>query len=448
MDPIFSARAQGELDNSQGAARVAQSNGDLSVSRDIAMECIARLLRVSWVVALALLCLLPAAQAQEASVGSGPAFSQQELDQMLAPIALYPDSLLSQLLMAASYPLEVVEAQRWVVANPALTGSAAVQAVEHNSWDPSVKSLVAFPRILQTMGTQLDWTRRLGDAFLGQQQQVIDTVQALRKKAYAAGNLVSGAQSQVSVVDDYITILPTDPQIAYEPYYDPAWVYGAWWWPQYPPMAWAPWPGYAYGTGLGPGLVWGVGVAVAADFLFGAFDWRGRHVTVNYARFHDNRFAHRDAGTGPWEHNPNHRQGVAYSKPPPAGHFAAPLPAPEARRDFRGFEPLPVRPARAGGFALPAPARVRPVVPPPAPAFAAPAVPAHAPKPLVPGTPRPHAFENIGQGRAVRDFSARGQSSVHPLPPPAVLPCPPGGCNPGAGPGHRAPGTDIPRPRH
>ena len=119
---------------------------------------------------------------------------------MLAPVALYPDGLLSQILMAASYPLEVVEAQRWSLANPSVTGSAAVQAVDQNNWDPSVKSLLAFPRILQTMSSKLDWTRRLGDAFLGQQQQVMDTIQSLRQKAYAAGNLVSNAQDRVTAL--------------------------------------------------------------------------------------------------------------------------------------------------------------------------------------------------------------------------------------------------------
>src|SRR5205809_4346930 len=124
-------------------------------------------------------------------------FTQQELDQMLAPIALYPDSLLSQILMASSYPLEVVEAARWSKANPNLKGDQAVQAVAQNSWDPSVKSLVAFPQILMMMDDKLNWTERLGDAFLAQQQQVMDTVQNLRQKASAAGNLTSNDQIRV-----------------------------------------------------------------------------------------------------------------------------------------------------------------------------------------------------------------------------------------------------------
>src|SRR5512142_1269857 len=117
------------------------------------------------------------------STPAQPAFSQPELDQMLAPIALYPDPLLSQILMASTYPLEIVEAARWSRANPSLKGDDAVRAVQQRDWDPSVKSLVAFPQILQMMDEKLDWTERLGDAFLAQEAQVMDTVQNLRQKA-------------------------------------------------------------------------------------------------------------------------------------------------------------------------------------------------------------------------------------------------------------------------
>jgi hypothetical protein len=284
------------------------------VAQAAAMARSAQAAGVLWVFVMALVWFwmpMDAATAQDA-----PEFSQQELDQMLAPVALYPDGLLSQILMAASYPLEVVEAQRWTLANPNATADAALQAVDAMGWDPSVKSLVAFPRILQTMSAQLEWTRRLGDAFLGQQQQVMDTIQVLRKKAYAAGNLVPSAQQQVTVQGDYITIAPTQSHIAYAPYYDPALVYGPWWWPQYPPVFWAPWPGYSEVNGLGL-----------------------------------------------WEHNPGHRQGVAYRRPRPAGSFfGAPSqsPAPPTRRDFRGFHSPPAgRPPPT-----PAPAAQIPVQPP------------------------------------------------------------------------------------
>src|ERR1700675_1159198 len=138
-----------------------------------------------------LLCVSVAFAQTTPPVPGQPVFTQQELDQMLAPIALYPDSLLSQILMASTYPIEVVQAARWSKANPNLTGDQAVKAAEQNNWDPSVESLVAFPQILAMMDEKLDWTQRLGDAFLAQQAQVMDTVQDLRQKALAAGNLKS-----------------------------------------------------------------------------------------------------------------------------------------------------------------------------------------------------------------------------------------------------------------
>nr|WP_277987078.1 DUF3300 domain-containing protein [Pseudolysobacter antarcticus] len=163
-----------------------------------------------------------------------PAFTQQELDQMLAPIALYPDSLLSQVLMAATYPLEVVQAARWSSDNSTINGTAAVEAVDNQDWDPSVKSLLAFPQVLQTLDQKIDWTERLGDAFIAQQAQVMDTVQMLRQKAKAAGNLNSNAQIAATQSNESIDVAPANPNEVYVPYYDPTVAYGTWWWPQYP----------------------------------------------------------------------------------------------------------------------------------------------------------------------------------------------------------------------
>ena len=148
-------------------------------------------------------------------------FAEQELDQMLAPIALYPDALLSQILMASTYPIEVVQAARWSRANPGLSGDAAVRAVEQQSWDPSVKSLVAFPQVISMMDEKLDWMERLGDAFLSQQQQVMDAVQALRQKAQAAGNLKSNEIVRVEPQGQTIIIEQANPQVVYVPYYAP-----------------------------------------------------------------------------------------------------------------------------------------------------------------------------------------------------------------------------------
>jgi Protein of unknown function (DUF3300) len=278
-----------------------------------------------------------------------PAFSQQELDQMLAPIALYPDQLLSQILMASTYPLEVVEAARWSRANPDFRGDDAVRAVQQMNWDPSVKSLVAFPQILQVMDEKLDWTERLGDAFLAQEQQVMDTVQHLRQKAYDAGDLRSNDQMQVEQEGQTIIIEPANPEIVYVPYYDPNMVYGPWWWPAYPPIYWAPWPDYYVSSGFAPGFAWGIGITIATGFFFGDFDWDHHSVNVinanNYyysRREREERNA-RSPNTAPgvWHHNPEHRRGVPYREAYLRQHHGQTSALPEQRRNFRGYDQFP-----------------------------------------------------------------------------------------------------------
>src|SRR5258708_23692446 len=208
------------------------------------------------------------------------AATQPELDQMVAPIALYPDSLLSQIIRASTYPREVVEAARWSRANPGLKGEDAVNAVGERDWDASVKSLAAFPQVLAMMDQQLEWTARLGDVFIAQEPQVMETVQSLRQKAYAAGNLRSTEQAYVVQQGDAFAIEPASPQVVYVPYYDPRVVYGSWWWPAYPPVYWAPWPGYYAYPGYAAGFAWGTGIIVGAGFFFSSCDWRQRHVPV------------------------------------------------------------------------------------------------------------------------------------------------------------------------
>lgn len=206
-------------------------------------------------------------------------YAQPELDQMLAPIALYPDALLSQVLMAATYPLDVVLAARWSRANPGLQGDAAVQAAEIEPWDASVKSLLAFPQVLQRMEENLDWTRALGNAFLAQQPDVMEAVQQLRRRAQAAGNLQSDAQVHVEQQGPAIVVQPASPTVVFVPYYDPMVVYGAWWWPAYRPVAWAPWPGYARPYRQA-GFWWGPSVGLSLNFFYGNFDWQHRQVRV------------------------------------------------------------------------------------------------------------------------------------------------------------------------
>lgn len=287
-------------------------------------------------------------------------FQQQELDQMLAPIALYPDALLSQILMAATYPLEVVEAARWSRANPGLSGEQAVNAVAQYNWDPSVKSLVAFPQIIQMMDQKLDWTERLGDAFLSQQPQVMETVQQLRSRAYTAGNLTTTDQIRVVPREQYIVVEPVNPQVVYVPYYDPTVIYGPWWWPAYPPVFWAPWPGYrVYRPGITIGFFFGSGVFLTANFFFGGCDWPERHihvtqVTNNY--FNYNTYVTRQTtiynnvttvntvtgGTAvAWRHDPGHRAGVPYRDPNLRQEFARSAASDQGRRYFRGYNRTP-----------------------------------------------------------------------------------------------------------
>src|SRR5712691_8150649 len=269
------------------------------------------------------------------------AATQQELDQMLAPIALYPDSLLSQIFMASSYPLEVVEAARWSRANPGLKGEEAVNAVEQKDWDASVKSLTAFPQVIAMMYQQLDSTARLVDVFIAQQPQVMETVQSLRQKAYAAGNLRSTEQAYVVQQGEALAIEPASPQVVYVPYYDPRVAYGAWWWPAYPPVYWAPWPGYYAYPGYAVGFAWGVGITVGARFFFSACDWRQRRVTVvNVNRqVVVNRPASARTVPAVWQHDPAHRRGVPYHIESLQQRFGRTTIASQ-RRDFHWQGPL------------------------------------------------------------------------------------------------------------
>jgi hypothetical protein len=371
------------------------------------------------------------AVAQEASPPAppeAPAFSQAELDQMLAPIALYPDELLSQILMAATYPLEIVEAARWLNANPGLRGEAAVNAAASETWDPSVKSLLAFPQILSMMDQKLDWTQRLGNAFLAQQQQVMATVQELRRRAYARGSLRSSEREVVEDRDGSIVIAPTVPQVVYVPYYDPFVVYGPWWWPTYPPVYWAPWPGYIVAPW--PGFWWGVGVGVSFGFFFGAVDWPHHHVVVVRPPppvFHPPP-GHPSPPPGAWRHDPDHRRNVPYRAEAVRREFGRPIAAPGAppRFEYRGR-------VSPGQITVPPPAGKPPS--PPAMAGRAPIAPARE--------PAPHAYEGLrAGGERTREFSARGQASMPPRaapPPPRAGPAPGAPSAPRSGPAPHAP---------
>jgi hypothetical protein len=288
-----------------------------------------------------------------------PELKQQELDRMLAPIALYPDSLLSQILMAATYPLEVVQAARWSRSNPNVNGQDAVNAVEPMDWDASVKSLAAFPQVLHMMDENIDWTQRLGEAFLAYEPQVMDTVQGLRQKAAAAGNLRSGEQMRVTRQGEDYVIEPANPEVVYVPYYDPAVVYGPWWWPAYPPVYWAPPFGYYVSPAFTPGIIWGNGILISAGFFFGHLNWHHRHVTVVHKHvqvtrrtaFHDHRtIIKSQPGPAVWRHDPGHRRGVPFRNAALRQEFGDPRTSgTAARRDFHRHDAVPELAQRDAG---------------------------------------------------------------------------------------------------
>ncbi len=248
-------------------------------------------------------------------------YTSEQLDQMLAPIALYPDALLAQTLMAAGYPLEVVEAARWSAANPNLKGDAAVAAVKDKSWDVSVKSLTAFPQVLKMMNDQLDWTQKIGDAMIAQQKDVAESVQRLRAKAAAAGNLKTTPQQKVTTQpaatggSSTIVIEPASPETIYVPYYNPAWAYGPWPYPAYPPPYYPPPPNY--GAALMTGMMFGVGMAAGAA-MFGGWNWNHGNTYVNVNRatsISANNFNASHYANGTWSHDAAHRDGVPYRDP-------------------------------------------------------------------------------------------------------------------------------------
>ncbi|WP_228530751.1 MULTISPECIES: DUF3300 domain-containing protein [Myxococcaceae] len=273
------------------------------------------------------------AQGQQPAQGQ-KTFSQKDLDELLAPIALYPDTLLAQVLMASTYPLEVVEAARWRKANPKLKDKALEDALQKQPWDPSVKSIVAVPQALEMMDQKLDWTQKLGDAFLAQQAEVMATVQKLRAKAEEAGTLKTTEQQKVKTETQedktVIVIEQSDPQVVYVPTYNPAVVYGTWWYPAPPPYYYYP-VGYAVGVGLAFTTAAFVGAA-----MWGGVAWGRGSVNVNVNRY--NSFNRTSINNSNWNHNVNHRGGVAYRDQGTAQRYnrGSNTQASRSREQFRG----------------------------------------------------------------------------------------------------------------
>ncbi len=253
--------------------------------------------------------------------------SPDQLNDLVAPIALYPDPLLSQVLVAATYPLEVVQASQWLQKNPQLSGPELTQAAQQQNWDASVQALVIYPDVLKRLNDDVAWTTNLGNAFLAQQQDVMDAVQRMRQRAQQAGKLpASTPQETVTTTMDngqpYIDIEPASPDVIYVPVYDPAWIWGPPLWYPYPHWYWPP---RSFLTG---GLYFGFGGPINVGFYFGAGwhgwggwgwhpGWGNRTVIVNNTFIHRYNFnttrIENVHGSSVWAHDPAHRVGVPYA---------------------------------------------------------------------------------------------------------------------------------------
>ena len=291
---------------------------------------------------------------QQQQAPNAARLSPQELSNLVAPVALYPDMLLSQVLAASTYPLEITEAQQWMQQNAGLRGQQLIDAAKQQPWDPSVQALVAFPQAMNMLGGNIRWTTDLGNAFLSQQADVMDAIQRLRASARDNGHLVNTPQQRVTYEQqngqNAIVIQPTDPQMVYPPVYNPAYVWGPPAYGYYPPL------GY---PGIGLGIAYGVGTFLGGLFAgllsFGGWGWGlswlthglflnglffshfGFHGYGGYGFHGGYGYASRAA----WAHNPAHRLGVPYS-----GHYSAAHYGGAAGRGFanHGFE-------NRGGFA-------------------------------------------------------------------------------------------------
>jgi hypothetical protein len=299
-----------------------------------------------------------AATPKSTAAPADDAFAADQLEQLVAPIALYPDALLTQILMAATYPLEIVQAERFVRENPELEEDALDQALMEQDWDPSVKSLCAFPDVLKQMSENLDWTQDLGDAFLGQQSAVMDTVQRMRGKAHQAGNLKSTEQQVVTQQEDKIIVIqPADPEVIYVPTYSSTVVYGGWGYPSYyyPPMYYPPPAGYGF-VAFSFGVAFGA--AVWGDCHWG---WGDTDINIDVDRYNEfnrntNINADRDRiqatgrdGKAGWQHDASHRKGVNYRSPEVAQRNGASAGSNRVTREqARGYSPSAGNRATAG----------------------------------------------------------------------------------------------------
>jgi hypothetical protein len=306
-------------------------------------------------VALALLAAVPAAAQQDPQPADPvPAvttpwaaptatLTPAQLEQLVAPVALYPDPLLANVLAAATYPLEVVQIHRWLSEpeNASLGGDDLITAVDGQDWDASVKALSPFPQVIATMDTNIDWVEHLGEAFLAQPSDVMDAVQRLRQRAESAGTLRLTTQEAPVDEGGDIAIEPTAPQQIYVPSYNPWCAYGAW-----PNAPVAPFYYTVTPSTCGPGddyVSWGDGTLLSYDYLlWGNVDWRDHHLRENHGRV-DQPWDHQ-VEARVWHHDPAHRIGAAYRDARNAAHYHPPRPSEPNFHYYGGSETRVVGP--------------------------------------------------------------------------------------------------------
>jgi hypothetical protein len=358
-----------------------------------------------------------------------PLLSAPQLDNLVAPIALYPDPLLSQVLVATTYPLEVVEAYQWQQANPGLTGPALTQAAQQQNWDPSVQALVMFPDVLKQLNQDITWTTNLGNAYLAQPQDVMNSIQQLRLQAQQRGQLASTPQQTVTVADQAgqpeVIIEPANPDVIYVPAYDPTWFWG--------PAVYYPYPRWYYPRRTA-GLFFGFGPGINVGAYFGGGwggwggwgwrpQWRSRAVVVNNTFIERNHFnaarIPNRAGTTVWSHDAFHRHGVPYPAQALTQRYR-----PNVQQNLRPRVPDQARVAPLARIApRPAPSPGVFARPAPAPRAFSPQTPAFRPpteqmgnRHVAPNTPSRNrsVFSGIENGGAARSHINRGYSSLGP----------------------------------
>ena len=414
---------------------------------------------------------VPAQQAPPAgAVDEARILTPQQLDDLIAPIALYPDPLVAQILAAATYPLEVVEADRWLQANPGVQGTALTDAAQNQPWDPSVQALVVLPSVLGMLDRNLGWTINLGNAFLAQAQDVMDAIQRQRQRAMSAGALASNQQQLVQQSTEanrtMIEILPVQPEVVYVPVYDPVAIWGAPVYHPWPPFWYPPRPVDAVIAAGFVGFFLGVGVAHSFHHWGGwsrwgwGVGWHQHTVVVNNTFYVRNNYRlpsnYIRSGPSAWAHDPQHRGGVAYPSRGVAGRVGAPA----------GRVPMPAPRPGSEGMVITHPSRVEPRPGPP-PTRSGPGSGPSVPRPPLIPQARPDRDRTLftgssGSGARARIESDRGHGSlgsrpaphpartpqVRPAPPSQGPPAPPPQGHPSPGPqGHPAPGAPPTRHR-